>query len=81
MPTTPPPVIQVSVETPLAPVTPVAVPEVRHVSMSMSTPDASESGPRASNWLGSALALWQRHPRAAEAGSDNPDMNPAIHGH
>lgn len=79
MPTTPPPVIQVSVETPLVQATPVALPQVRHVSMSAPVPPGAM--PNAANWLGSALALWQRHPQAGESGSDNPGMNPATHGH
>jgi hypothetical protein len=79
MPTTPPPVIQVSVETPLVHATPVALPQVRHVSMSSPVPPGAE--PSAANWLGSALALWQRHPQARDPESDNPGMNPATPGH
>jgi hypothetical protein len=79
MPTTPPPVIQVSVETPLAQTTLVALPQVRHVSMS--APVAPGAAPNAANWLGNALVLWQRHPQAGEPGSDNLGMNPATPGH
>lgn len=84
MPTTPPPVLQVSVETPFAQTTSVGLPEVRHVDLPVSPCEPSGTPPATShtaNWLGSALALWQRRPQGEAILSDNTGMNPAASGH